>query len=67
LGEKLIIEGKKATDYVENIGRTANVEVESIILEGKPANKIFDFTEQNDIDLIVVGTYVVKKFFYGIN
>ena len=47
-------EGKEATSYVEKIGRVANVEVESIILEGNPANKIIDFAEKNDIDLIVM-------------
>lgn len=43
--EQLTIEGKKATAYVENAGRTANVEVESMILEGNPANEILDFAE----------------------
>jgi len=57
LKEQLIVEGKKATDYVENIGRTANVRVESTILEGNPANEIIDFAEKNDIDLIVMGTH----------
>jgi nucleotide-binding universal stress UspA family protein len=57
LREQLTTEGKKATDYVENIGRTANVEVESIILEGNPANEILDFAERNDVDLIVMGTH----------
>ena len=49
-------EDKEATAYVEKIGRVANVEVESIILEGNPANEIIDFAEKNDIDLIVIGT-----------
>jgi len=57
LKEQLIVEGKKATDYVENIGRIANVRVESTILEGNPANEIVDFAEKNDIDLIVMGTH----------
>ncbi len=57
LKEQLIVEGKKAIDYVENIGRTANVRVESTILEGNPANEILDFAEKNDIDLIVMGTH----------
>jgi len=57
LREQLHIEGKKATDFVEDIGRTANVGVESIIFEGNPVNGILDFTEQNDIDLIVMGTH----------
>jgi nucleotide-binding universal stress UspA family protein len=55
--EQLITEGKKATAYVENAGRAANVEVESVILEGNPAEEIIDFAEKNDIDLIVMGTH----------
>jgi nucleotide-binding universal stress UspA family protein len=66
--EQLTIEGKKATAYVENAGRAANVEVESIILEGKPANEILDFAERSDIDLIVMGTHGktgIQRFFIG--
>jgi nucleotide-binding universal stress UspA family protein len=66
--EQLTIEGKKATAYVENVGRAANVEVESIILEGKPANEIIDFAEKSDIDLIVMGTHGktgIQRFFIG--
>ena len=68
LKEQLIVEGKKAIDYVENIGRTANVMVESIILEGNPANEIIDFAEKNDIDLIVMGTHGktgIQRFLIG--
>ena len=66
--EQLIIEGKKATAYVENAGRAANVEVESVILEGNPANEIIDFAEKNDIDLIVMGTHgktEIQRFLIG--
>ena len=55
--EQLITEGNTATAYVENAGRAANVEVESVILEGNPAEEIIDFAEKNDIDLIVMGTH----------
>lgn len=55
--EQLITEGKKATAYIENVGRAANVEVESVILEGNPAEEIIDFAEKNNIDLIVMGTH----------
>ena len=61
-------EGKEATAYVEKIGRVANVEVESIILEGNPANEIIDFAEKNDIDLIVMGTQGktgIQRFLIG--
>jgi hypothetical protein len=38
--EQLIKEGKEATNYIENTGRVANIEVESIILEGSPRMKL---------------------------
>ena len=61
-------EGKQATDYVENAGRAANVEVESVILEGNPAEEIINFAENNDIDLIVMGTHGItgiERFLLG--
>ena len=66
--EQLTTEGKEATAYVENAGRAANVEVESVILEGNPANEIIDFAEKNDIDLIVMGTHGktgIQRFLIG--
>ncbi len=50
------IEGKEAVSYIENAAKAQNVEVESVILEGSPANEIVDFAEKNDIDLIIMGT-----------
>ena len=61
-------EGKEATAYVENSGKAKNVEVESILLEGNPANEIIDFAEENDIDLIVMGTLGrtgIQRFLLG--
>lgn len=61
-------EGKEATAYVESSGETANVEVESVIMEGSPANEIVDFAEKNDIDLIVMGTFGrtgIERFLLG--
>jgi len=66
--EQLITESKEATAYVENAGRVANVEVESVILEGNPAGEIIDFAEKNDIGLIVMGTHgksAIKRFLIG--
>lgn len=54
--ESLSAEGTEATAYVETIGKAANVEVESILREGSPAHEIVNFAEENDIDLIVMGT-----------
>jgi len=61
-------EGKEATDYVENLGKVADVEVEPVILEGTPANELVDFAERSDIDLIVMGTLGrtgIQKFLLG--
>lgn len=55
--EHFRIEAEEAVAYVENAGRAANIEVEPVILEGKPAIEIVDFAEKNDIDLIVMGTH----------
>jgi nucleotide-binding universal stress UspA family protein len=54
--EQLMTEGKEATAYVENAGRIANVEVESVVLRGSPAEEIIGFAERSNIDLIVMGT-----------
>lgn len=50
-------EGDKATAYVVDIGNKEGVEVECVIIDGKPpANGIVDFAAENNIDLIVMGT-----------
>ena len=61
-------EGKEATAYAETSGRAENVEVESVILEGSPAHEIVNFAEENDIDLIVMGTIGktgIRRFLLG--
>ena len=66
--EQFITEGKEATTYVENVGRAANIAVESVILEGSPVEEIVDFAEKNDIDLIVMGTHGrtgIQRFLIG--
>jgi nucleotide-binding universal stress UspA family protein len=49
-------EGEAATRFVEDAAKSAGVEVESVLLEGHPADKIIEFAEQNDIEIIVMGT-----------
>lgn len=66
--EHLSAEGKEATAYVETVGKAADVEVESVLLEGSPAQEIVDFAEENDIDLIVMGTLGktgIQRFLLG--
>ena len=57
-----------ALDYFENLAKVENVNVESVLLEGNPANEIVDFAEENDIDLIVTGTLGrtgIQRFLLG--
>lgn len=66
--EHLSAEGREAIASVEAAGKAGNVEVESVLLEGSPANEIVDFAEKNDIDLIVMGTLGktgIERFLLG--
>lgn len=48
--------GHEATSYIEKIGTAAGVEVETRVLRGHPAEKIISFAEDNNIDMIIVGS-----------
>ena len=54
--EYLANKGGVATGYVENLGKDAGVKVEPVYLKGVPAEKILEYAEESDIDLIVMGT-----------
>ncbi|AAM31150.1 universal stress protein [Methanosarcina mazei] len=49
-------EGRESTAYIERIGKAAGVEVECKVLKGNPADKIITFAEDNDMDMIIVGS-----------
>jgi nucleotide-binding universal stress UspA family protein len=49
-------EGMRATAFVEEVAKAAGLEIESVLLEGHPADEIVKFAVQNDIDMIVMGT-----------
>lgn len=54
--ELLRKDGQKATSKVKECGEASGVEVKEVILEGNPGNEILNFAENNNIDLIVMGT-----------
>jgi nucleotide-binding universal stress UspA family protein len=54
--ELLKKEGEKAVAAVKEIGDAAGVEVKEVVGEGHPSKEIISFAEQNNIDLIVMGT-----------
>lgn len=41
---------------MEETAKAAGIEVESVLLEGHPADEIVKFAEQNDIEMILMGT-----------
>jgi len=49
-------DGQKVVSKVKKIGIDSGVEVREVILEGYPSNEIIYFAENNNIDLIVMGT-----------
>lgn len=49
-------EGEKAVYEVKERGEAAGVEVREVLWEGHPSTEIINFAENNDIDLIVMGT-----------
>ena len=54
--ELLKKEGQKAISKVKECGEASGVEVKEVLMEGHPSKEIIDFAENNDIDLIVMGT-----------
>ncbi|HWR25979.1 MAG TPA: universal stress protein [Methanosarcina sp.] len=50
-------EGSEAVAEIEEMGREAGVSVNTVLLQGYPAQEILNFAEKNDIDLIVMGTH----------
>lgn len=54
--EVLKKEGQKATSKIKEYGEASGIEVKEILLEGNPGEQIINFAENNDIDLIVMGT-----------
>ncbi|AKB28249.1 Universal stress protein [Methanosarcina siciliae C2J] len=66
--EYLANKGGVATAYVEKLGKEAGVKVEPLYLKGVPAEKILEYAEESDIDLIVMGTQGltgVQRFLIG--
>jgi len=66
--EYLANKGGVAIADVEKLGKEAGVKVEPVFLKGIPADKILEYAEENNIDLIVMGTHGltgIKRFLIG--
>jgi nucleotide-binding universal stress UspA family protein len=53
--EALRKEGCKAVSYINEIGEQENVNVETILLEGHPADELIRYAEEEKMDIIVMG------------
>lgn len=61
-------DGEKAVAKIKKIGEASGVEVKTVVLDGYPGSEIINFAENNNIDLIVMGTLGttgLEKFLMG--
>ncbi|RXA21302.1 universal stress protein [Methanosarcina sp. MSH10X1] len=61
-------DGEKAVSEVKKIGETSGVKVKEVVLDGCPGSEIINFAENNNADLIVMGTLGetgLEKFLIG--
>lgn len=66
--EMMIRDGKKTLSETKKIVEDSGVEVKDVLLSGHPAEEIIKFAEDNNIDLIVMGTLGatgLEKFLMG--
>ncbi|MDR7666982.1 universal stress protein [Methanosarcina sp. Z-7115] len=49
-------EGLQTVDSVKEAGEREGVNVESVLLEGHPADELTRYAEENEMDIIVMGT-----------
>jgi nucleotide-binding universal stress UspA family protein len=60
--ELLEKEGNRVTSEVIDMIGSDDLDIEPKVLEGHPSNEIIEFAENNDIDLIVMGTHGKSGF-----
>jgi nucleotide-binding universal stress UspA family protein len=54
--ELLEKEARESTDSVGKMAETEGIDFETVILEGHPSHEIIEFAENNNMDLIIMGT-----------
>jgi nucleotide-binding universal stress UspA family protein len=48
--------GQQALNYVKDLGKIKEVNVESVMLEGNPADELIRYAEENKMDIVIMGT-----------
>jgi nucleotide-binding universal stress UspA family protein len=54
--ESLKNQAQQAVDSVKGLGEIKGINVESVLLEGHPADELIRYAEENGMDIIVMGT-----------
>jgi nucleotide-binding universal stress UspA family protein len=60
--EQLEEMGFEIASDVEKTAKIAGLEAESIVLKGNPAERIVDFAEEQNVDMIIVGAHGMGGF-----
>jgi nucleotide-binding universal stress UspA family protein len=60
LYETLNIHGQQAVNYVKSLGELKEVTVETVLLDGHPAEKLVQYAEEEGMDIIIMGTHGKK-------
>jgi nucleotide-binding universal stress UspA family protein len=66
--EVLEEEGERATAMVADLAADVDVRVETSVERGAPAERILDYVDDNDVDLVVMGTHGrrgLDRFLFG--
>lgn len=66
--ETLRQEGNDAIQYAKKVAEDMEIDYEGVVVEGDPAHAILKFAEQNEVDLIIMGTLGkggVERFLLG--
>lgn len=53
---ELDAEGRDVTETAASLLRQAGVDVETVVRVGNPSDEILDYTIENDVDLVLMGT-----------
>ncbi len=60
--EQLEKMGNEITSDVEKTAKAGGLEAESLVLKGNPAERIVNFAEEQNVDMIVVGSHGIGGF-----
>ncbi len=60
--EQLETMGYEITSDVEKTAKAAGLKAESLVLKGDPAERIVNFAEERNVDMIVVGSHGIGGF-----